>query len=80
MPKSSRLALPLFFFAVLTAPLARAEEPAKDLPADFRATPEQEAFFEKSVRPILVAKCLECHGEKKQEGGLRLDSRAPAGC
>jgi mono/diheme cytochrome c family protein len=45
-------------------------------PADgFQATPEQEAFFEKSVRPILAAKCFECHGEKQQKGGLRLDSR-----
>ena len=31
--------------------------------------------FEKSVRPLLVAKCLKCHGEQKQEGNLRLDSR-----
>jgi len=46
--------------------IANAEDPA---PA------EQEAFFERTVRPILVARCFECHGEKKQEGGLRLDSR-----
>ncbi len=32
-------------------------------------------FFEARVRPLLVKHCLECHGEKKQEGGLRLDSR-----
>jgi len=32
-------------------------------------------FFEKQVRPVLVEHCLACHGEKKQEGGLRLDSR-----
>src|SRR5262249_23605184 len=43
--------------------------------ADFKFSPEQEAFFEQKVRPLLVAQCLECHGEKKQEGGLRLDSR-----
>src|SRR5690349_21773742 len=36
-----------------------------------------EAFFESKIRPLLVERCLECHGEKKQEGGLRLDS--PAG-
>ena len=35
-----------------------------------------EAFFETRIRPILVDRCQECHGEKKQEGGLRLDSRA----
>ncbi len=33
-------------------------------------------FFEKRVRPILVERCQSCHGAKKQEYGLRLDSRA----
>src|SRR5437762_3551606 len=35
-------------------------------------------FFEKHVRPILVARCYECHSDKtaKPKGGLRLDSRA----
>ncbi len=32
-------------------------------------------FFEKQIRPLLVAHCQSCHGEKKQEGGLRLTSR-----
>lgn len=32
------------------------------------------AHFETEIRPILVAKCIQCHGEKKQEGGLRLDT------
>jgi hypothetical protein len=35
-----------------------------------------EAFFERDVRPILVASCTKCHGAKKQESGLRLDSRS----
>src|SRR5437763_4036616 len=37
-------------------------------------------FFEKQVRPILVARCYECHSDKaaKLKGGLRLDSRAAA--
>jgi hypothetical protein len=38
--------------------------------------PEQLSFFESKVRPLLVQRCYECHGEKKQKGGLRLDSRA----
>lgn len=33
-------------------------------------------YFEKHVRPILVEQCESCHGEKKQSGGLRLDSKA----
>src|SRR5262245_20984247 len=37
---------------------------------------EQEKFFEERVRPVLANRCVKCHGDKKQEGGLRLDSRA----
>ena len=33
-------------------------------------------LFEKKVRPLLLAKCVGCHGPQKQKGGLRLDSRA----
>jgi hypothetical protein len=40
-----------------------------------RPTAEQIRFFETSVRPLLVERCFKCHGEKKQWGGLRLDSR-----
>jgi hypothetical protein len=35
-----------------------------------------EDFFETKIRPILLAKCVECHGPDQQEGGLRLDTRA----
>jgi len=31
-------------------------------------------FFEAKVRPLLIDRCVECHGEKKQKAGLRLDS------
>lgn len=34
------------------------------------------AFFEKRIRPLLVKRCLKCHGAKDAQGGLRLDSRA----
>ncbi|MCE9527400.1 MAG: DUF1549 domain-containing protein, partial [Planctomycetales bacterium] len=39
-------------------------------------SPEQEQFFEKKVRPVLVGNCFECHSDKKQESNFRLDSRA----
>ncbi len=32
-------------------------------------------FFENKIRPVLVEQCLSCHGEKKQAGGLRLDTK-----
>ncbi len=38
--------------------------------------PSQVEFFEKNVRPILLARCQGCHGPDKQKGGLRLDARA----
>ena len=40
--------------------------------ADDRAGEE---FFEREVRPILAAKCLECHGDQGPEGEFRLTSR-----
>jgi hypothetical protein len=40
------------------------------------APPEDERFFENRVRPVLSEKCFACHGPKKQQAGLRLDSRA----
>ena len=36
---------------------------------------EAEQFFETKVRPLLVAKCQECHGPEISEAGLRFDSR-----
>ena len=44
------------------------------LAADDAPTASNE-FFEKQIRPLLVEHCVGCHGEKKQEGGLRLTSR-----
>lgn len=35
-------------------------------------------FFEAKVRPLLAANCYQCHGAKKQESDLRLDSREAA--
>jgi mono/diheme cytochrome c family protein len=61
----------LLALATVAAPAAAvaAEPPAK-------ATPEQVEFFEKKVRPILADNCYSCHGAKKQNGGLRLDTAA----
>ncbi len=33
-------------------------------------------FFESRIRPLLADNCFQCHADKKQRGGLRLDSRA----
>jgi len=42
------------------------------LPALVRA----DDHFEKEVRPILLKRCIGCHGPEKQKAGLRLDSKA----
>ena len=34
--------------------------------------------FARDVRPIFAEHCYQCHGAKKQEGGLRLDRKAAA--
>ena len=45
------------------------------LPAPSFAGPDGD-FFESKVRPLLLARCVGCHGPEKSRGGLRLDSRA----
>ena len=47
---------------------------ARNLSADEAATKDAE-FFELQIRPLLVSHCLDCHGDRKQEAKLRLDSR-----
>ena len=42
--------------------------------ADQKTQAAREQFFEQNVRPLLAQNCYSCHGDKKQKGGLRLDS------
>ncbi len=37
---------------------------------------ETERFFEQLVRPLLLDRCIGCHGPDKQQGDVRLDSSA----
>lgn len=43
--------------------------------ADFKETPEQIAFFEKEVRPLLAENCFKCHGLEKTKAKLNILSR-----
>jgi hypothetical protein len=52
-------ALAFFAFFLVAALSARGEDHRK--------------FFENEIRPLLSKHCFECHGEKKQKGGLRVD-------
>src|SRR5258708_21960612 len=49
---------------------------ANEPPATAPTPPDLVDFFERRVRPVLAEHCVACHGPKKQEAGLRLDSRA----
>lgn len=47
---------------------------SKPIPYPRPATPDQLAYFEKNVRPILVNRCYNCHSDAfKEAGGLRVD-------
>ena len=63
---AARLAVPLF----LLATVCPANEPD--------AAPSAAALdqFETQIRPLLAKRCHECHGAAKQQGGVRLDTRA----
>lgn len=37
---------------------------------------ERADYFESQIRPLLLDRCIECHGPTKQENGIRLDRRA----
>jgi len=57
------LSVTCLLLILTTAPANAAAENNRDL-------------FETRIRPLLIKHCLACHGPKKQESGLRLDSRA----
>ena len=44
--------------------------------ADLPAAADRPVDFQRDIRPIFQARCLECHGAEKQRGGLRLESRS----
>lgn len=74
MRRSALLAVCLLTVLATLAAAAAPEKPAG--PTDGpKFPPDQIEYFEKHVRPILVGKCVECHGPDAQEAGLRLDSR-----
>lgn len=52
-------ALAFFALTLVAAASARGEDHRK--------------FFENEIRPLLSKHCFDCHGEKKQKGGLRVD-------
>jgi hypothetical protein len=62
MTKAERLVFAAFF-AVTSA------NAATDI------APEDVAFFESKVRPLLIDRCYDCHSGERTKGGLSLDTR-----
>jgi hypothetical protein len=65
LPRSYLLAVSAATGLLIASPL-RGAEPSADAAR----------FFESRIRPLLVESCFKCHADKKQRGGLRVDSRA----
>jgi hypothetical protein len=71
---SSRIAAAALTALVAALGVAARGAAARDAPVD----QEGIAFFEAHVRPLLAARCYECHSSEAKElrGGLRLDTRS----
>jgi WD40 repeat protein len=61
----------------LVLPAAAFAQDAK-APASLPPAAEKEIDFARDIEPILTAKCLKCHGEKKPKSNYRLDGREAA--
>lgn len=64
--RANRCAWLTLLILLLAAAPARA-----DAPSDASAV----ELFETDIRPVLIERCLECHGKEDQSGELRVDSR-----
>jgi mono/diheme cytochrome c family protein len=66
---------PVGFLAIATATLGLTLHAAAQTPPAAPANAQAVEFFESKVRPLLAQHCYSCHGEKRQQAGLRLDGR-----
>lgn len=60
---------------VLFSPTKSVEEPKESESTGVVSLSADEQFFLNDVRPIFEANCFECHGPRKQKGGLRMDTK-----
>lgn len=68
------VALLSLVFLMLAESLVAADPASTAKPVE-KFDPAGLQFFEQKIRPLLIAKCIECHGPEKQKAGLKLDSR-----
>lgn len=74
MPIGGHVTNVVLLLAITFSDTSAAEQQQTGNGAD-RGSAAAVEFFERRVRPILASHCEACHGSKKQESGLRLDSR-----
>ena len=43
-------------------------------PAALAAEADEPVTYERDIKPLFAARCIQCHGPEKQENGLRLDA------
>lgn len=61
-------------FGLLTLPLPLIGQETASSDSDSTALNlQRQEHFEKHIRPTLIEHCERCHGQEKQQGGLRLD-------
>jgi len=66
----------VFALSLIGTSPGHAAAPTTSAVAGTKFPPDQIEYFEKQVRPLLAKHCVECHGPKLQEAGLRLDTRS----
>lgn len=68
------LLISIFPFSISLTSGQSPSESSDSEPTAIVAGDSVEHFFESEVRPLLSRACFECHGARKSESGLRLDS------
>ena len=64
-----------WWLLVLAASVSFGNVQAEEITSSVPAAADKE-FFERRIRPVLVERCYDCHGEPETaDGGLRLDTR-----
>lgn len=74
--KSFRFSGVRFLAGLLTLLVVNDRVANRCLAADDAKLQADLQFFEAKIRPLLIEKCVDCHGPEKQESDLRLDKYA----
>ena len=70
-----RISIALTLCAALAVAFTASAAAKKELPP---ASKKTGLTFDKDIKPIFEKSCVECHGEKKSKGKLKLDTLANA--